>query len=380
MSLSKICIIYKDFDNIKKCLKQEINKIFQETTKEVGGKIFYFSISIYKEINNEYEILYSYSVFKSTFDLIVTSENDFSGYVFSDINEGIGNKSHIYLKAFFKSKINAKLNNSSFYISKIINFDNNKYKLQIYSIYRENLSKPEKKYIEQEFESFKNNICVKCLNWYLKSNEIKLQYKNYINNLENKVVLLMDLIRNEKRKQYKYLDVLLTSKMIFELKKIAGEANFATINHTGDGFLFIYRNETDLLKNDIIQFVFKVNKFLINFKNFQKDLINLVNVYKARLIITKCDNIFEFDYIDSMDKKLYFSSDLDNVFDLGNQINYRSFELKHLNNNTNGFFLIKNDIFGDNIDELENISSIEKSNFEDEELDEKYSIFILKDN
>lgn len=318
-----------DFNTIKKELKDNTLKAYDrflnKIEKDYGNKNgLYFGLSIYKRYNDAYNILYSLSSYsnKTIHSQNTISENDFSGMMFNSITKDVdkitsSTKQHAYLKEFFddidmtEEDIESKL----LYYTKTYEI-NNYYFIQFYLVFSDDyhydgIKNATESFIEKDLIQDQKDVFKKIPN-----SNIKLMLKKGIKELENEIILLVDLVRSEKRmeEQYKHMDIVLTSKLIYQIKKIAGEFNFKTINHTGDGFIFVYRSEKDNINYDTRLFISKIQKTMERFYGYFANLNSVAQVYKVRGILGQCDKLFEIDYINSVDRKLYFSSDLDNLF------------------------------------------------------------------
>jgi len=373
MSQSEYCIAnkYNEFIEIKKELKnilQDTFKFFIEDYLE--NNAVYFGLSIYEkqyenqQIQSSYnDVLYSASIYTNENNRYTISENDFSGFVFDEIleEETIGTKIHKYMNIFFKDIHSDLISNKNIYVIKPIKI-NDKYILQFYLTFSKTIPNAFKKAIVNKLNEIINNK-KKVINCIFNS-DIKMIFTKGIIKSNNEIILIIDLIRTEKRTEKKYvnMDSILTSKLIYELKDIAGRTNFKTINHTGDGFIFIYRGEKENISYDISLFIERVSKKMNDFQDFLIGLNNIANLYKVRAIISNCDTLYEMDYVNNVDKKLYFSSYLDMIFDDMNT-KIKHYEIECMKN-SNIFFLIRNNI-------LEENNNIKQEN---------YTICNIKDN
>jgi len=359
---------YNKFMVLKKELKDVlINNFRLIITDYIGNSATYFGISVYKkvEFKNYYDVLYSTSIYTNENGKYTINENDFSGFVFDKISEidSSGNKSHKYLKIFFKDihEVLTSKNDNLYYI-KTKKIENN-FIVQFYLTFSKNKIT---KVLEEKIKGLLNNVIIdnkKTLDC-IQYSDIKMILKKGITKLEDQVILIIDLVRLKERIQQKYVDMdsVLTSKLIYELKDIAGGLNFKTINHTGDGFVFIYRGEKENLSNDIKLLIERSYDKMKDFKDFLNDLNNVGSSYKVRAIISNCPTLYEMDYINSIDKKLYFSSYLDMIFE--DMFMLKDYEDKCMLY-ADIFFLIRNNILkNDNsIDEQDYITcNIEQNN------------------
>jgi len=306
MSINEICRKQSYF-SLRTAIKNKLETMYAELNLKVR-ECFYVSCSIYRysELYKKYILNFSISLYKRKGGSFSLSENDFSGYVFDKISEGFGKKSHEYLKLFYDDIV---ISNKIYPFYSAFRQVRESYFFQVYLVFESELSKVEREYVESIVKRYLEEPEINCI--YLID---RINFKNSIKSIRNKIILLVDLSRDEDRfrEPYKSLDVLLTSKMVFEIKDMAGSCNFKVLNHTGDGFLFIYDGCN--ISNDIKYFSKQLGSFLRNYKNFQEHLTKLSKVYKIRGILDFCRNIYEFDYGNLANTKVYFSPDLDRVF------------------------------------------------------------------
>lgn len=138
--------------------------------------------------------------------------------------------------------------------------------------------------------------------------------------INNSSIIIIDLIRNTKRKDYKsliYADSAISRKMIFDIAKIINSYGFYIASHTGDGFVFIYENNSnkELLLKNVKSILFELERYLMDCNSFLNTVNNLILNHRLRILVDNVETIFEMNDTDSMSKKLYFSSDLDKCFD-----------------------------------------------------------------
>ena len=316
---------YKDFENIKRKIIEEANKILKKYDKN-GQRNYYLGISIYKILkrgsNNKYEIIYSISFFKNDKNQLIIRENEFSGLIFDKITlteEEFqkGEKSFNYLKYFFND-INLDCSNYIFssenlnYIifSKNLNDD---YIFQFIFIYCQNEYEVVA-VLEDNIKSFLKEIdnaidCIPYSNIKLKIKDSKVLEDNYI--------MIFDLKRNEKRKK-DYLvnaDAVLTRKLIFDILAIANKYNFKSLNHTGDGFILMYMENKHNISNDLMNFFVELAETINNLDEYLSSLTSEINNYQIRGIVDLCPKLFEFNYFGSYNTKIFYSKYLDEIFD-----------------------------------------------------------------
>ncbi len=346
MSTAEECFkaTQNDFTNIKETIKKETLTLFNNLNENIRDKINYIGISIYKKETDLYEVYYSLSIYRNKHNSLSISENDFSGFTFNEITgfdcdqESIKQKDHSYLSLFFDDIVLTE--NESKYCSSIIELGD--YAIQIYMIFKSYPSGAEINNINETISSYKDNVPFKCI----PHSNIKLRLKQGIKKLYNEYVLIVDLVRSSERMEPAHLnmDAVLTSNLIYKIKAKAGIANFKTINHTGDGFIFLYRGEKDNIENDIKLLIQELSNVMNDFHNFLEGLNDVARSYKLRAILSLCQTIFEIDYINSIDKKLYFSSELDQTFE--KMFKIKSVESGLFNRNTqlNFILMIDNNI------------------------------------
>lgn len=354
MSQSEYCRTkgYNKFTVLKIELKNILKNNFRLIVKEyIENTAVYFGMSIYKKVKskNYYDVLYSASIYADGNGKYMISENDFSGFVFDEISEidSAGRKSHKYLKIFFKDIHNdLTFNNDNLYYIKPIKIGD--FIIQFYLTFsKNNISN----ILNKNIINLLNNVVndnkkiIDCIQY----SDINMILKKGITKLEDQIILIIDLVRIKERTKQKYvnMDSVLTSKIIYELKDIAGGLNFKTINHTGDGFVFIYRGEKENLSNDIKLLIERTSEKMKNFKDFLNNLNNIGSSYKVRAIISNCSILYEIDYINSIDKKLYFSSYLDVIFE--DMFMLKDYEEECMSD-ADIFFLIRNNILTNNND------------------------------
>ena len=319
MSEKEYCLKYKKFSEFKREVKNRLWELFNDLSNNYEDRIIYtIGLSIYekREIEKDryYIVLYSINIYTNQYKKVLISENDFSGFVFDNIT-GINNikkerKKFNYLSIFFKEIYRKEREEiEGDVIVYTINIGN--YYIQI-SVVVDKIIKR----MEEDLKKALKNLLEDKLFLCIKEADLEIKLKKGINLLKNEYILIIDLIRVDDRfdNKYKYMDALMTSKIIFEIKSIAGEANFKSISHTGDGFVFIYRGEEENILNDVKLFLNRTNDIFNEIRKYLENLNNVISAYRLRGIIEKCPLLFEIDYLNSTDKKLYFSSDLDNIF------------------------------------------------------------------
>jgi len=316
--------------NVKFCKKinnyYEINKFLINSLKEIikQEEIIIVGVSIYRKQYHKYINLHSLSLYYSDSNNLIISENDFAGFIFNDIHINDNyekNKSHKYLKYFFKNiNLNVEKDQENKYIS--LTFKNKKiqnYILQLYVVLKSDISKENYNnklgYIKNNyFAKFQSVIDCICEYKLVK----KINFKNNINIIKNKYILIIDLkrIRTFQSNVFQdiVMDALITYNFINEFKSIFSKYNFYVLNNTGDGFVFIYNNLEFNIKNDLKEALEEIKKFFLNIDIFNKELFLKKTIYKLRLIIEKCDYLFQINYGDHFGLKLYFSLNLDKIF------------------------------------------------------------------
>jgi|GEM_PF-4163850 len=346
MSIVQYC--YETFENKFSKIKKELKKILNEAKIKIQKENinnFYLGFSLYNKAEDHYNVFYSASIYANENNKYTVSENDFSGFVFNRVSDKKtkGIKKHQYLKFFFndiKEELFEKECSYLIYPTTIENKESSEtFLIQFYIIYPKtvypSLNQKIQEIIENTLKSNENTF--QCIAY---SNP-EIIFKKGISKLQNQIVLILDLVRTQNRLSdiYVNLDAVLTSKLIYELKDIAGGVNFKTINHTGDGFVFLYRGEFENIDNDIQLLIERIELSLNKLKDFLEGLENIASSYKVKAVVSKCKILFEMDYINSIDKKLYFSSYLDKIFE------HITTHLKQVENqcinDSNVLFLIK---------------------------------------
>ena len=290
-----------------------------------NSNLRYVGISIYskkkrnikcrgkKNTKDSYMIEYSNSLYVNKSGFLKSSSNDLTGYIFHYIQgnekgEEISGKSFDYLKLFFQDIEIVNDCYNTFFKAKICK----NYYLQIIFVYKYKPNSADEKWFSNILKNykFKNNLENLTKNIQLPETRI----------LRNASIIIIDLIRNSKRKNYPnliYADASVTRKMIFDISKIITQYGFFITNHTGDGFMFICEQDISkkILLKHIEAILFELESYFIQSMNFFSSVNNFVLDYKIRLLVDKVKTIFEMNDIDSASKKLYFSPDLDKSFD-----------------------------------------------------------------
>lgn len=264
MSEVDLCIQkgFNSFSKLKKHIKKNLIELYNSLNQADQTIPFYMvGFSIYKKINNYYETRYSINIYTNKQRKISISENDFSGFIFDKLSgtqELIitekENKELGYLNEFFEDMYNDGNEKCLFIKTKELS---KMYFVQILVITAQRACQAGavKNTIRETLEEFlsRNENILRCIPY----SDIRVLLKKGINILREEYVMIIDLIRQKDRfkDKYKCMDALITSKMIFEIKKIAGELNFKSINNTGDGFIFVYRGEKENISNDIQLFL-----------------------------------------------------------------------------------------------------------------------------
>ncbi|WP_144020017.1 hypothetical protein [Persephonella hydrogeniphila] len=100
--------------------------------------------------------------------------------------------------------------------------------------------------------------------------------------LRNVPIFIIDLKRSGDRSYAINTDAVLTKKLIFDILKIAENHNFKSINHTGDGFIFMYTASFKNLSIDMNNFLDEIKIWFKSFKDYMQTLSKGVNNYKIR--------------------------------------------------------------------------------------------------
>ena len=317
MSIIEYCI-KKGFEHIRGIIVHDLINILQ-LLNENEKLDTYIGATIYKKAEDKdlYVIYYSFSTFLNEYNLPVIKENYFSGFSFSEIikkekeKNNKEKKNFSYLKTFFK-QIRFNINNDNYFYIKTEELDKNFYIQVLVVADSSSPTDSVKNKVKEKIQTFLNKEILKCIPY--SGIQLKLKKGKL---LENRVIFIIDLERNEERKQEDlvYTDIVLTKKLIFDLKEIASEHNFKAISHTGDGFVFIYDEHIGNLFSDFNNLRNDLEEYLKNFSNYMSTLSKKVSNYKVKGILSKCKILYEFDLYSVYKSKLYFSSCLDSIFD-----------------------------------------------------------------
>ena len=301
----------------------ELHTKFDHPSK--NSNLRYAGFSIYREKKvkdpkkgkDSFTVVQSASIYINKSQFLKSSYNSFNGYVFHSVQgtkegEEISGKNFDYLKLFFKDIDSADNCYNIFFRFKLFK----KHYLQIIFIYK---NKPTNTLNSEEIKRVVKKINNKALRRPIKkTTDITLPATRTIKNAS---LIILDLIRDTKRKDYKqllYADASITRKMIFDIAEIVVVYGFFIAGHTGDGFFFIREHkdsdytvtikEAEAILHEIEEYLTKSTLFFGSINHF---VLN----HRVRLLIDTVETIFEMNDTDSMAKKLYFSPRLDESFD-----------------------------------------------------------------
>lgn len=321
-----------NFENIREIIVNDLINILKLLKKNENLDT-YIGATIYKKAKDKdlYIIYYSFSTFLNEYNLPVIKENYFSGFSFSEIikeekeKNNKEKKNFSYLKTFFK-QIRFNINNDNYFYIKTEELDKNFY-IQVLVVADSSFPADSvKNRVKEKVQTFLNKEILKCIPY----SEIKLELKRG-KLLKNKIIFIIDLERTKERKHKDlvHTDVILTKKIIFDLKEIASKHNFKAISHTGDGFIFIYDEHIGNLFSDFNNLRNDLEEYLKNFSNYMSTLSKEVSNYKVKGILSKCNMLYEFDLESLYNPKLYFSSYLDSIFDEFRQVSVEKNDSKY---------------------------------------------------
>lgn len=314
-------VIKPNLDNIEKftdITHQIKNLILEVQTSNIDNEqnVLYIGYTIYKrtgKVNgNKWMTQYSLSVYKDNKNIVKIDENIFTGLVFDWLNEE-ANLSDISYISYFFPDINRDIIKSKFNTVKTIFGKNNNFAIQLIVFSRTNPTSI-MNMIDLEQSILSHSMFDK-----IKQFPPLLKLKN-INILHNKIIVIIDLIRNDGRKKEPYIesDALITHKMITDIEHIVNQYGFLTGNHTGDGFFFIYNKSKKPYKvftqsfNNMINEIFN---YLQHTKILFTSLSKVVSNYRLRVTLGICEKLFEINDNNKAIHKLYYSAYLDSLFE-----------------------------------------------------------------
>jgi len=324
---TKKCLKKYGIDNIsmkiRDELKKEVANLFIELNTECSSDIFYVGFTLYKKQFSGWIIYYTFNVFKNQVGGITTDENTFSGFYLNKISvEPCITKSDLnYLPIFFKNLYwDSSMKKVAYIYTNFKEDDNLALQLTVITstnTNRQGFPPAVAKCVENKIKSFLSKPPITCINHFVKRYRIYDDWKSNFRLLTDEVLLVVDLIRTKDRcrEEYKIMDAIISYKLTSELKEIAGKANFKSLNHLGDGYLFIYRGERTSLQDDILYFINESNRVLKFILKHLSMFNETISSYRVRGIISQCNEVLEIDYLNSANLKLYFSCDLDSVFE-----------------------------------------------------------------
>jgi len=307
-----------------KDLKRKLTENLKVLWEERGGDA-YIGFSLYRRQGEAYDTIYSLSLYPDGRGLSL-SEKDFSGFSFEKINpkpttEGSLirlRRSFAYLKFFFESITCKGLEDKDF-LSFSIDLGDSYIGQFIYIPCNHSLTGPLTFQLERSFKALKSLL--KCFILFKPAYELKKAHL-----LEEVPLLIVDLKRGEERfKGSPYADFVLTRKLVESLLKTGTSYNFSPLNHTGDGFIFLYSEEDTFLSKDFENLLKELWEKLKAFKHYIGDLQPHFNTLGLRGILTNCKVLFETLYCDSYHQRIFYSPYLDLAF---KELLRKSFEEK----------------------------------------------------